>query len=174
MRHVSRQWSRSTAPENGLRTMSPCLRGKRKSLPSPTWPARRPLLPWSRKQSTRRTGMRKPDIGRADTRRTIMRKPDIRKLDMRKKNIRRTIIQKVIIKKTDIRQRYIRKIPIRMKMILRRHMDGGAITEMNIRTRIRRTTQKTAPKPGTRRNTAGMPPGLRNHMRMRAHTPRLP
>lgn len=72
---------------------------KRKSLPSPTWPARRPLLPWSRKQSTRRTGMRKPDIGRADTQRTIMRKPDIRKLDMRKKNIRRTIIQKVIIKK---------------------------------------------------------------------------
>ena len=34
----SRQWSRSTAPENGLRTMNLCLTGKRKSLPSPTCP----------------------------------------------------------------------------------------------------------------------------------------
>ena len=61
-----------------------------------------------------------------------------------------------------------------MKMVPRRHMDSGTITEMNIRTRTCRKTQKTALKPGTRRNTTGMPPGMRNHMRMRAHTPGLP
>lgn len=42
---------------------------------------------------------------------------------------------------------------MRMKMVLRRHMDSRAITEMNIRTRTLRQ---------------------RNHMRMRAYTPRLP
>ena len=55
--------------------------------------------------------------------------------------------------KADIGQRLIRKIPMRMKMVLRRHMDSRAITEMNIRTRTLRQ---------------------RNHMRMRAYTPRLP
>ena len=61
--------------------------------------------------------------------------------DIQKQDTRRTIIQSVIIRKADIRQRHIRKIPIRMKMVLRRHMDSRAITEMNIDQNVQEDTQ---------------------------------
>lgn len=126
-----------------------------------------------RKTGTQKAGIRRTSIQKAGIRRADMQKTNIRRRDTQKAGIRvtgmgrmgirttairtpdtrRTIIQSMIMKKADIGQRLIRKIPMRMKMVLRRHMDSRAITEMNIRTRTLRQ---------------------RNHMRMRAYTPRLP
>ena len=89
----------------GLRIMNPCPRRKRKSLPSPTWPARRLLLQRSPKQSTRRTDIRKVDTQKAGIRRTDTQKTDTRKTDTQMMGMQRTDIRKAGMRKTDIRRR---------------------------------------------------------------------